>query len=388
MKRLLDVVCVVGTRPEAIKMAPVIRALRMSDWANCKVIATAQHRDLLDGPLAGFGIVPDVDLNLMTEGQTLVDLTARIVPALGNAMAGFAPAAVLAQGDTVTVFAAALAAFYARLPFGHVEAGLRTYDLTQPFPEEGLRQMVSRIARWHFTPTQNAAANLAREGIDPAAVHLTGNTGIDALLSSAQLASSRFPDKDSTRLILLTAHRRENFGAPMERIFSAVRRLADLNADVRIVYPVHPNPVVREAANRLLGGHARIVLCEPLGYFEFVAAMRDSYFVLTDSGGVQEEAPALGKPVLVLREQTERPEAIAAGVAKLVGTTTERIFGESTRLLEDPEHYRSMARGVSPYGDGRAAGRIESILRNSLCPGPDHRPPAVPDSRSPPHGAA
>jgi UDP-N-acetylglucosamine 2-epimerase (non-hydrolysing) len=367
MNNCVKIACVIGTRPEAIKMAPVIRALRASNWADCRVIATAQHRDLLDGPLAVFGIKPDIDLDLMTEGQTLVDLTGRIIPALTSALSGFAPAAVLAQGDTVTVFAAALAAFYARLPFGHVEAGLRTHDLAQPFPEEGLRQMVSRITRWHFTPTRNAAANLAREGIDATAVHMTGNTGIDALLSSVQAAA--VPKQEPERLILLTAHRRENFGAPMERIFAAVRRIADQYADVRVVYPVHPNPTVREAARRLLDGHPRIVLCEPLNYLEFVAAMRDSSFVLTDSGGVQEEAPALGKPVLVLREQTERPEAVAAGVAQVVGTTTERIFAESCRLLDDPVHYRSMARGVSPYGDGLAAGRIESILKDSLSGG-------------------
>lgn len=369
MNSRVEIACVIGTRPEAIKLAPVIRALRASNWAHCRVVATAQHRDLLDGPLTVFGIKPDIDLNLMTEGQTLVDLTGRIIPALTGALSDFAPAAVLAQGDTVTVFAAALAAFYARLPFGHVEAGLRTHDLAQPFPEEGLRQMVSRVTRWHFTPTRSAAANLAREGIDTAAIHVTGNTGIDALLSVVQSAAPGAPEQKGVRLILLTAHRRENFGAPMERIFSAVRQIADQYADVRVVYPVHPNPTVREAARRLLDGHPRIVLCEPLNYFEFVAVMRDSSFVLTDSGGVQEEAPALGKPVLVLREQTERPEAVEVGVAKIVGTVTERIFAETCRLLDDPVHYRSMAKGVSPYGDGQAAGRIEVILKDSLLAG-------------------
>ncbi|MDR3416687.1 MAG: UDP-N-acetylglucosamine 2-epimerase (non-hydrolyzing) [Nevskia sp.] len=365
------IACIVGTRPEAIKMAPVIRALKASCWARCLVVATGQHRDLLDGPLAGFGIVPDIDLDLMTEGQTLTDLTARVIPAVAGALARIKPAAVLAQGDTATVFAAALAAFYARLPFGHVEAGLRTYDLEQPFPEEAFRQMVARITHWHFAPTAGAADNLRGERIAAAAIHVTGNTSIDTLLSSAQQLPEAPVGDERGRLILLTAHRRENFGAPLERIFAAVRELADRYPDIRVLYPVHPNPAVRGTAGRLLGGHARIELCPPLDYFQFVAAMRNCHFVLTDSGGVQEEAPALGKPVLVLREQTERPEAVAAGVAKVVGTSAERIVEESCRLLDDPAYYGSMARGVSPYGDGQAAGRIEAVLRRDLCvPGP------------------
>jgi len=359
----VDIACIVGTRPEVIKMAPVIRRLQHSGWSRCRVVATAQHRDLLDGPMAGFGIAAELDLDLMTAGQTLPDLTGRVIPALSAALERLRPAAVLAQGDTVTVFAAALAAFYARLPFGHVEAGLRTYNLEQPFPEEAFRQMVSRITRWHFAPTPGAAENLRGERVDPAAIHVTGNTSIDTLLDSVRRLPPAADAAGGHRTILLTAHRRENFGAPLERIFTALRALADGYDDLRIVYPVHPNPAVRAAAGRLLGGHARIELCAPMDYFAFVAAMRDCHFVLTDSGGVQEEAPALGKPVLVLREQTERPEAVAAGVARVVGTSGQEVLQESRRLLDDPAHYRAMARGVSPYGDGRAAERIEAVLR-------------------------
>jgi UDP-N-acetylglucosamine 2-epimerase (non-hydrolysing) len=355
------VVCVIGTRPEAIKMAPVIAALRASTWATCRVVATAQHRGLLDQALDPFGIVPDVDLDLMTEGQGMPELTGRMVPALSAALSPMRPDAVLAQGDTATVFCAALAAFYARVPFGHVEAGLRTNDLAQPFPEEGFRQMVARIARWHFAPTSGAARNLAGEGVPQAHVHVTGNTGIDALLSI--LATTPRPARipGETR-ILLTAHRRESFGAPLEAVFRAVRALADDRGDLRFAYPVHPNPHVSGPALALLGNHPRIALLPPLGYADFTRRMAASDILLTDSGGIQEEAPALGIPVLVLRERTERPEAVACGAARLVGTDPVRIREEVLRLLEDGDHYRAMATGGSPYGDGHAAGRIEAIL--------------------------
>jgi len=363
-----QIVCVIGTRPEAIKMAPVIRALRMSDWAQCSVVATAQHRGLLDQTLAQFEIVPDIDLDLMTEGQSMVELTSRLLPTLATAIDRLGAKAVLAQGDTASVFAAALVAFYAQIPFGHVEAGLRTNDLAQPFPEEGFRQMVARLSRWHFAPTESAAANLRREGIAEAAIHVTGNTGIDSLMEVAARtkASGLASGVPERRLILLTAHRRESFGRPMAGIFSAVRQVADSYPDVDVLYPVHPNPNVKSMAVEMLGAHPRIVLCEPMDYLEFVRTMAKSYLILTDSGGIQEEAPALGKPVLVLREQTERPEAVDFGVARLVGTDRGLIFQEVARLLDDPERYREMAVGRSPYGDGFAAPRIEKILKQSM----------------------
>ena len=349
-------------------MAPVIRALRNSDWAHCSVVATAQHRGLLDQTLAQFEIVPDIDLDLMTEGQSMVELTSRLLPTLAAAIERLGASAVLAQGDTASVFAAALVAFYAKLPFGHVEAGLRTNDLAQPFPEEGFRQMVARLSRWHFAPTESAAANLRREGIAEAAIHVTGNTGIDSLLEVA--ARTRRPGlaggRPERRLILLTAHRRESFGKPMASIFSAVRQVADRYPDVDVLYPVHPNPNVKSMAMDMLGGHPRIELCEPMDYQEFVQAMARSYLILTDSGGIQEEAPALGKPVLVLREQTERPEAIDFGVARLIGTDPEAVFREVANLLDDPARYQEMAVGRSPYGDGFAAPRIEKILKLSM----------------------
>jgi UDP-N-acetylglucosamine 2-epimerase (non-hydrolysing) len=348
-------------------MAPVISALRMSDWAECIVISTAQHRGLLDQTLGRFGIIPDVDLDLMTEDQTLVDLTGRMIPALSAAIADLQAQAVLSQGDTATVFGAALVAYYAKIPFGHVEAGLRTHDIQQPFPEEGFRQMASRVTRWHFAPTEGAATNLRNEGVAEDLIHVTGNTGIDALMSVAAQIMNEGPASDGgKRLVLLTAHRRESFGKPMHNIFLAVRRLVDAYRDIEVLYPVHPNPNVKVMAQDLLGDHERITLCEPLDYFRFVQAMSRSHLILTDSGGIQEEAPALGKPVLVLREQTERPEAVAAGVARMVGTDSDRIFAEAARLLDDAGHYKSMSAGGSPYGDGHSAPRIVRILRESI----------------------
>lgn len=368
MPERIRIVCVVGTRPEVIKMAPVIKALRQSEWAQCLVIATAQHRGLLDQTLSLFQVIPDLDLDLMTDGQSMVDLTSKLIPSLSTAISKLGARVVLAQGDTASVFAAALVSYYAHIPFGHIEAGLRTNDLTEPFPEEGFRQMIARLACWNFAPTDSAAANLQREGTAKKSVFVTGNTGIDTLMAVASQSSFSSPvdGLPLRRQILLTAHRRESFGQPMANIFSAIRRLADSYLDVDILYPVHPNPNVRTMAQALLGNHPRIKLCDPLDYFSFVAAMKQCFFILTDSGGIQEEAPALGIPVLVLREQTERPEAIALGVAKIVGTSSERIFFEAAMLLDDPEHYRSMSVGKSPYGDGHAAPRIEKILKQAL----------------------
>lgn len=358
-----NIVCVVGTRPEAIKMAPVILALRATTWARPYVLLTAQHRELLDQVMRLFGIEADADLNIMRPNQQLPALTAQLITALDTALSMAKPDAVLAQGDTTTVLCTALASFYRRIPFGHVEAGLRTGDLDYPFPEEANRVLASRLARWHFAPTASSRSNLLREGIDPAAIHVTGNTVIDALLDVAPRARGiDLSFAEGRRLVLLTAHRRENFGAPLARVFGAVRELVDRFGDIAVLYPVHPNPNVREPAERLLGGHPRIKLVPPLDYEPFVAAMKASFLVLTDSGGVQEEAPALAKPVLVLRKETERPEAVDAGVVRLVGTDPEQILAEASTLLIDASAYRRAAKGVSPYGDGRAAARIVTVL--------------------------
>ena len=358
------IVCIVGTRPEAIKMAPVILRLRERGEFRVSVLSTAQHRGLLDRVMTLFGIAPDVDLDVMRPNQTLPALTSRLIAELDGALATLAPDVVLAQGDTTTVMTAALASFYRRIPFGHVEAGLRTGDMANPFPEEMNRVLAGRLATWHFAPTASSRDNLLREGVPAEAIHVTGNTVVDALLDVAarpglEIGVPVDPDK---RLILVTSHRRENFGEPFLRICRAVRRIVEARPDVQVLYPVHPNPNVRDTAHRELGGRDRITLCEPLDYVNFIAAMKRAHLIVSDSGGVQEEAPALGKPVLVLRAETERPEAVAAGVVRLVGTDEERIVSEALALIDDPAHYASMARGSSPYGDGLAAGRIADIL--------------------------
>ena len=358
-----SVLCVVGTRPEAVKMAPVVLELRRRPWARVRVLATAQHRQMLDQVLGLFGIEPDVDLDLMRPNQALADLTARMLTALDATLEREQPAAVLAQGDTTTVLTTALACFYRRIPFGHVEAGLRTGDLDYPFPEEMNRSVAGRLARLHFAPTESARANLRREGIEEG-VHVTGNTVIDALLQVAAREAPLPPGvPEGRRLILVTAHRRENFGEPLRQICRALLALADANPGVHVLYPVHLNPNVTDVVRPALGAHPRITLCDPLDYLPFVAAMKKSTLILSDSGGVQEEAPALGKPVLVLRAETERPEAVEAGVVKLVGTDAGRIVAEAQRLLDDPAAYRAMAKGVSPYGDGHAAERIADVLQ-------------------------
>lgn len=363
-KRIL---AVVGTRPEAIKMAPVIRALRAAPWADVRVLATAQHRQMLDQVLDAFAIVPDIDLDIMAPGQTLPELTSRLLSRLDEVFAREQPDVVLIQGDTTTVMTAALAAFYRRIAVGHVEAGLRTGDLHNPFPEEMNRVVAGRLSRWHFAPTEGARDNLLREGFDPAAVHVTGNTVIDALLEVVRRdAPLPVEVPAGRRMVLVTAHRRENFGAPFREVCLAIRDLADRHEDAHFVYPVHPNPNVSGPAHEILSGHARITLCPPLDYLPFVAAMKRAYLVLTDSGGVQEEAPALGKPVLVMRRETERPEAVAAGVVRLVGPVRDAIVAEVSRLLDDPDAYAGMAKGVSPYGDGHAAARIADILKRDL----------------------
>jgi UDP-N-acetylglucosamine 2-epimerase (non-hydrolysing) len=357
------ILCSIGTRPEAIKMAPVVRALDAAPWAETRVVATAQHRELLDDVLRVYGIEPYLDLNVMRPGQDLPDLTAKLLPAFDRVLRHETPALVLAQGDTTSVLVAALACFYRRVAFGHVEAGLRTGDPAFPFPEEINRTLVAKLAAIHFAPTPRAAENLMREGIDPATIHTTGNTIVDAL----RFMLERDPDPgieatDGRRLILMTAHRREHFGAPMEEIFAGARDLVDAVPDVELIYPIHPNPNVAEAARRALGDHPRIRLIAPMDHLRFIGLMRRATLVLTDSGGVQEEAPALGVPSLVLRDRTERPEAIEAGLAVLVGPHRERIAAEGIRLLTDPERYKAMARAESPYGDGRAGERIAAAI--------------------------
>lgn len=356
--------CVVGTRPEAIKMAPVILALRNESWADVRVVATAQHREMLDQVLGLFDIRPDIDLDIMQKNQTLSELTARLMSTLDVAFADEAPQAVLAQGDTTTVMVSALAAFYRRISFGHVEAGLRTGDMAYPFPEEMNRVVTGRLARWHFAPTESAKRNLLAEGILSENIVVTGNTVIDALYNAGTRCHAYEPPVAlGKRLILVTAHRRENFGEPLVEICRAIKYLADTRHDVEFLFPVHPNPNVRDVVGKVLGNHPHIRLCDPLDYLPFVAAMNAAYFILSDSGGVQEEAPALGKPVLVLRQETERPEAVEMGVVKLVGPVYEIIVDRAQELLDNPLAYQTMAQGISPYGDGHAAERIVAVLR-------------------------
>jgi UDP-N-acetylglucosamine 2-epimerase (non-hydrolysing) len=353
------ILCAIGTRPEAIKMAPVINEFKAAPWARCRVLFTAQHRELVDRMLEFFAIDPDLDLDIMRPNQSLVELTSRLLLSVHDAIAREKPDMVLAQGDTTTVFATALASFYHKIPFGHVEAGLRTRQLFAPFPEEANRVLAGHLSALHFAPTASARENLVREGIADTSIVVTGNTVIDSLLETARRDVAIGVELDPCRrLILITAHRRDSFGEPIRRVCRAIERLHDRFPDVEFLWPVHPNPSIKPVVERAMAKCSRVRFCAPLAYGPFVSAMKRSRLILTDSGGVQEEAPALGKPVLVLREESERPEAITSGVAKLVGQDPDAIVFETARLLEDPEAYRSMARGVSPYGDGRAAPRI------------------------------
>lgn len=365
--KIKRVICVVGTRPEAIKMAPVIIALQKERSIDVKVLATAQHRELLDQVLSVFNIIPDYDLNIMQSNQSLVELNARLLVALDEVFKNTSPDIVLAQGDTTTVMVTAMVCYYRKIKFGHVEAGLRTSDIYNPFPEEMNRVVAGHLTTMHFAPTASSRKNLLREGIRKETIYITGNTVIDALMTVSQRDFGIGVELDSSkRLILLTSHRRENFGAPIREIFSAIIELVNQNTDIEILYPVHPNQNVTKPANEILGEHDRIHLVEPLEYTQFVQAMKQAYFIISDSGGVQEEAPALGKPVLVLREETERPEAVDAGVVTLVGRDKDRIIQEAELLLHDQQHYKSMARGVSPYGDGHAAERIAMVLNERI----------------------
>lgn len=363
------VLFIFGTRPEAIKLSPLVLHLeRFPDLYSVKVCVTAQHREMLDQVLAVFRIQPDYDLDLMTPGQTLFQSTARVIGALERIFTEAKPDLAVVQGDTTTAFCGALAAFYSRVGVAHVEAGLRTGDLYQPFPEELNRVLTARMAALHFAPTQTAADNLAREGIS-AGVSITGNTGIDAVLhvrdglerGELPATASQF-GKEGKRLILVTAHRRESFGEGFDRICEALLELAR-RPDVHLVYPVHPNPNVLATVDRHLRSHPNIELIEPLAYLPFVDLMRRAYIILTDSGGIQEEGPSLGKPILVLRDKTERPEAVIAGTVKLVGTDVKRIVDEANTLLDCPAEYDRMSHMHNPYGDGHASERIEAACR-------------------------
>lgn len=362
MKKVL---CVVGTRPEAIKMAPVILGLKKETWADVRVLATAQHRQMLDQVMSFFGIEPDIDLNIMRPNQALTTLTARLLLELDDVLLAEKPDVVLVQGDTTTVMTVAMACFYHRIPIGHVEAGLRTWDIQNPFPEEANRVIAGKLATWHFAPTEGSRQNLLKDGVADENIIVTGNTVIDALFMTAERnLSTGIPLDQTKRMILVTSHRRENFGEPFRNICRALRKLAEDNPNVQFLYPVHPNPNVKDVAHEFLAPLENFVLCDPLDYAPFVAAMREAYLIITDSGGVQEEAPALGKPVVVLRDETERPEAVMDGVVKLVGPNYERIVQEVQRLLDDDAAYAGMARGVSPYGDGKATDRIVATLRD------------------------
>ncbi len=364
------ILLVFGTRPEAIKMAPVARALSRYEELQTVTCVTAQHREMLDQVLAWFQIVPDYDLDLMQPDQNLAGLTARALQGVTEIIENVQPDLVLLQGDTTTAMTTAMAAFYLRLPVGHVEAGLRTCDIYDPFPEEVNRHLISVMATYHFAPTKTAREALLKEGHDPSKIYLTGNTVIDALLWTVDQPHNLdlgFPlDKPGEKLILVTGHRRESFGEAFESICHALRHIAEQNPDVRLIYPVHLNPNVQEPVYRILGEAERVHLIDPLPYPDFVHLMSRSTLVLTDSGGIQEEAPALGKPVLVMRRRTERPEAIEVGVAKLVGTETDSIVMAVSELLHDQEAYDAMARAVSPFGDGHAAERIVDIVLREL----------------------
>jgi UDP-N-acetylglucosamine 2-epimerase (non-hydrolysing) len=369
-----SVVVVVGTRPEAIKMAPVYLALQADPGTEVRVLATAQHRELMDQVLSAFDIEATLDLDLMRTDQPLGNLTSRAILAVQEVLADWKPDVVLVHGDTTTCLAAALAAFYERIRVGHVEAGLRTYDLEAPWPEEMNRRLVDPISRWCFAPTESAAENLRSERIPEQRVFVTGNTVIDALLLARARVHREVPEVPGLsaaafacqRIILITGHRRESFGAPLEEFCLALRDIAREFEDTALVYPVHLNPQVQEPVRRILESEERVFLIPPLPYLSFVHLMDCSTLIITDSGGIQEEAPSLGKPVLVTREATERPEAVEAGVARLVGTNRQTIVEETRRLLNDPAAYAQMARAENPYGDGKASQRIATILHDEL----------------------
>lgn len=356
---------VFGTRPEAIKMCPLVNELKKHEELKTLVCVTGQHRQMLDMVLATFAVTPDYDLSIMKDKQTLFDVTTNILNRIREVLEKEKPDIVLVHGDTSTTFVTALACFYLQIPVGHVEAGLRTYNILSPYPEEFNRQAVSIISKYNFAPTAQAKQNLLNEGKCPESIFVTGNTAIDALRTTVR-ADYTHPELEwarDSRLIMITAHRRENLGEPMTHMFRAIRRVMEEHPDVKAIYPIHMNPVVRETADMFLSGDDRIHIIEPLDVVDFHNFLSRSYLILTDSGGIQEEAPSLGKPVLVMRDTTERPEGIAAGTLKLVGTDEETIYQEFSRLLSDEEAYEKMSKASNPYGDGHACERIADILR-------------------------
>lgn len=355
---------VFGTRPEAIKMCPLVNELKQRKSIQTIVCVTGQHRQMLDQVLGAFNVEPDYDLSIMKQGQTLFDITTNILNRIKEVLDTEKPDVVLVHGDTSTTFVTALACFYMQIPIGHIEAGLRTYDIYSPYPEEFNRQAVSIISKYNFAPTELAKQNLIKEGKNPECIFVTGNTAIDALKTTVRNDYTH-PElewaKDS-RLIVITAHRRENLGEPMRNMFRAIRRVMDEHPDVKAIYPIHMNQIVRDTANEILGNDDRIHIIEPLEVLDFHNFLNRSYMILTDSGGIQEEAPSLGKPVLVMRDTTERPEGIAAGTLKLVGTDEENIYHHFKLLLEDDDEYKKMSKASNPYGDGFACKRIADIL--------------------------
>lgn len=361
MKKIM---VVFGTRPEAIKMCPLVNELKGRNNFETIVCVTGQHRQMLDQVLSVFNIIPDYDLSIMKQNQTLFEITSNILCGIKPVLEKLKPDVVLVHGDTSTTFATALACFYLQIPVGHVEAGLRTYNIYSPYPEEFNRQAVSIISRYNFAPTERAKQNLLHEGKSPGTIYVTGNTVIDALKTTVK-QNYFHPElewaKDS-RLILITAHRRENLGEPMKHMFQAIRRVMDEYSDIKAIYPIHMNPLVRKTANEILGGDERIHIIEPLDVIDFHNFQNNSYLILTDSGGIQEEAPSLGKPVLVMRDTTERPEGIEAGTLKLVGTKEETIYRSFKELLDDKNEYEKMSNASNPYGDGFACKRIADIL--------------------------
>lgn len=362
------VMLVFGTRPEAIKMCPLVNELKKRTELQTVVCVTGQHRQMLDMVLEAFDVTPDYDLSIMKDKQTLFDVTTNILNRIKEVLEKEKPAVVLVHGDTATTFVTALACFYLQIPVGHVEAGLRTYNIYSPYPEEFNRQAVSIISKFNFAPTELSKQNLMKEGKDPDSIYVTGNTAIDALKTTVR-ENYTHPELEwakGSRLIMITAHRRENLGEPMRHMFKAIRRVMDEHPDVKAIYPIHMNPIVREIADEFLGGDDRIHIIEPLDVLDFHNFLSRSYLILTDSGGIQEEAPSLGKPVLVMRDTTERPEGIAAGTLKLVGTEEETIYNEFSRLLSDKEEYEAMSKASNPYGDGHASERIASILEEKL----------------------
>ena len=363
MKKIM---LVFGTRPEAIKMCPLVNELKSRKNIETFVCVTGQHRQMLDQVLDAFHVVPDYDLSIMKEKQTLFDITTNILNRIKEVLEEVRPDVVLVHGDTSTTFVTALACFYLQIPVGHVEAGLRTYDIYSPYPEEFNRQAVSIISQYNFAPTELSKENLLKEGKKAETIFVTGNTAIDALKTTVR-EDYEHPELQwakGSRLIMITAHRRENLGEPMKNMFRAIRRVMDEHPDIKAIYPIHMNPVVRETANEILGGEERIRIIEPLEVLDFHNFLNRSYMILTDSGGIQEEAPSLGKPVLVMRDTTERPEGIAAGTLKLVGTEEEVIYQNFKLLLENEDEYAKMSNASNPYGDGFASRRIADILEN------------------------